>query len=75
MNFLKGALQFELDSFFAALRSEALPSREVTKSAFPQARRKLRHEAFIELNDQVLAGFYAHAPIRRWEGRRRELGH
>jgi len=70
MNFLKGALQFELDSFFAALRSEALPSREVTKSAFSQARRKLRHGAFIELNEQVLAGFYAEAPIRRWEGRR-----
>ena len=70
MNFLKGALQFELDSFFAALQGSMLPCREVTKSAFSQARRKLRYEAFIELNEQVLAGFYAEAPVRRWEGRR-----
>jgi hypothetical protein len=70
MNFLKGAVQFELDSFVAALHGQDVPLREVTKSAFSQARKKLRFEAFIELNERVLNNFYESAPIRRWNDRR-----
>lgn len=70
MNFLKGALQFELDSFFTALQGSDRPVREVTKSAFCQARQKLRYEAFIELNDIALSRFYAEAPFHHWHGRR-----
>lgn len=71
MNFLKHALQYELDAFFAELTSGVLPSREVTKSAFTQARRKLNPEAFVELNDLVVAHFYAKAAgVRRWRGYR-----
>ena len=67
MNFLKHALQYELDAFFAELAGGEVPSREVTKSAFSQARRKLNPEAFVELNDLAVAHFYAKAPgVRRW---------
>jgi len=71
MNFLKHALQYELDAFFAELAGGEVPVREVTKSAFSQARRKLNPEAFVELNDVVVAHFYAKAPtVRRWRGYR-----
>jgi hypothetical protein len=66
MNLLKSAIQYELDAFYAQLQGHAVPRREITQSAFTQARRKLKYEAFVELNDLAVAAFYAEAPIRRW---------
>jgi hypothetical protein len=68
MNLLKSAIQYELDSFFAQLQERSIPRREISQSAFTQARRKLKHEAFIELNDRAVEAFYAEAPVRRWHG-------
>jgi hypothetical protein len=70
MNLLKSAIQFELDSFYAQLLNREIPQREITQAAFTQARRKLKYEAFIELNDRAVNTFYAEAPIRRWHGYR-----
>ncbi len=70
MNLLKSAIQYELDSFYAQLTSQEIPSREITQSAFTQARKKLKYEAFVELNDHAVGAFYADAPIRRWHGHR-----
>lgn len=44
--------------------------REVTKGAFTQARAKLKHEAFIELNDNVVNTFYSEAPYLAWKDKR-----
>jgi hypothetical protein len=38
---------------------------------FTQARKKLKFEAFVELNGQAPPTFYADAPVKRWHGHRR----
>ena len=70
MNLLKSAIQYELDDFYAQLLAREVPQRDVTQSAFSQARQHLEYEAFVELNDRATAVFYAEAPIRRWHGYR-----
>lgn len=70
MNLLKSAIQYELDTFYSHLLNRDLPQQEVTQSAFTQARKKLKFEAFVELNDQAVQTFYAEAPIKRWHGYR-----
>ena len=68
MNMIKGSLQDELDYFFKALRGEEVPVRTVTKSAFTKARKKLCHQAFIELGRNLVSFFYDHFPCRKWKG-------
>lgn len=67
------SIQRHLHSFFQQLWPQDLPCR-VTGGAWTQARAKLSHTAFVELNQQVLLpGFYAPAqtPYRRtWRGHR-----
>lgn len=70
MNLLKTAIQYELDTFYAQLLGREVPQREVSAAAFTQARRRLKYQAFIELNDRATEAFYADAPIRRWHGYR-----
>ncbi len=68
LNFIKRALQDELDEFFKLENGEMVAVREVTKSAFSQARKKLKAEAFIELNTVQVDYFYEHFSIERWYG-------
>lgn len=68
MNMIKGSLQDELDCFFKAIHTEEVSARTVTKSAFTKARRKLHHEAFIELGRHLVLFFYGHFPCRKWKG-------
>jgi len=70
LNMIKRALQDELDEFFKALQQDKLADRVVTKSAFSQARKKLKHTAFIELNQEQLSYFYQHFEPVRWRGLR-----
>jgi len=68
MNMIKGSLQDELDYFFKALHAEEVSIRTVTKSAFTKARKKLHHQAFIELGRHLVSFFYHHFPCRKWKG-------
>ena len=68
VNFLKRSLQPELDSFFQAAQGVAAPVREVTKAAFSQARLKLNHSAFLELNHKLILFFEDHFPSKTWHG-------
>lgn len=43
-------------------------SQVVSSSAYNQARKKFRHTAFIELNEDAIALFYEKAKIKRWKG-------
>lgn len=65
---VKRALQDELDEFFRALGQEKVAERVVTKSAFTQARQKLKHTAFVELNQEQVGYFYSHFAPERWHG-------
>lgn len=68
INLLKSSLQNELDKFFKNINSTDVPHREVTASAFCQARKKLNYTAFIALLHQCVTLFYKLFPIKRWHG-------
>lgn len=68
INMMKRSLQDELDDFFKALNQEKIASREVTKGAFSQARKKLKSSAFVELNEEQVNYFYKHFEPKSWHG-------
>jgi len=68
LNMLRSALQNELDIFYKTINKEDVLKREVTASAFSQARQKLKHGAFIELNEKTLKHFYDNNDVRKWHG-------
>jgi hypothetical protein len=68
INMIKRALQDELDEFFKLLQQGQVAQRVVTKSAFCQARQKLKHTAFIELNQSQVAYYYEYFEPERWQG-------
>jgi Transposase DDE domain len=68
INMVKRALQDELDELFKALQQGKVAERQVTKSAFSQARKKLKHTAFIELNREQVRYCYEHFEPQRWYG-------
>lgn len=65
--FIKG-LQSELDDFFGRLGNQAAFARVVTKSAFSQARKKLRPSAFQSLNMLLLKRWHQAVDAPRWHG-------
>ena len=67
---VKRALQDELDELFKLLNQQDVAVRIVTKSAFSQARKKLKYEAFVELNQIQVDYFYEHFECKRWHGLR-----
>lgn len=58
INFLTKSLQAELDNLFKVLLNKEIPVNGVTKGAFSLARKKLNHEAFIELDKDQVDFFY-----------------
>jgi hypothetical protein len=68
INFIKGSIQDELDYYFKAIDSLDVAVRTVTSSAFCKARKKLKHQAFIELNQKLLHYFYKHFCFKTWCG-------
>ena len=55
-------------SVFKQLNKTDVPERKVTASALCQARQKLKHQAFIELNHSVSQHFYQHYSYKTWHG-------
>jgi hypothetical protein len=68
LNMIKRALQDELDEFFKVVQQGQVAERVVTKSAFSQARQKLKYTAFVELNQAQVTYFYDHFEPERWHG-------
>ena len=68
LNLVKRALQDELDEFFKLLDGAEIAVRLVSKSAFIQARRKLKYEAFVELNRAQVNYYYDHFDTEKWKG-------
>lgn len=66
MNLLRSSIQTELDNFFRTFLNLCIPSRVVTNSAFCQARKKIKHSAFISLNEMAVDYFYSHFSTNRW---------
>lgn len=70
LNMLKRSLQDELDEFFRAISRDEVSERFVTKGAFSQARKKLKHSAFVELNMEQVTYFYDHFEPLNWKEKR-----
>jgi hypothetical protein len=68
LNLVKRSLQDELDEFFKLFNNEDVAIRIVTKSAFTQARKKLKYQAFAELNGKQVSYFYNHFKVQTWHG-------
>ncbi len=68
LNLVKRALQDELDAFFNLVRGAAVATEVVTKSAFCQARLKLKAEACVELQQVQVDYFYTQYAPATWHG-------
>ncbi len=60
INFVRGSYQDELDKFFKALHRFDVARRVVSKVALTKARMKLKFQAFVELNQQLVIYFQKH---------------
>lgn len=68
MNLNKGACQDELDNFFKSRDSLEVAERVVTSGALTKARKKLKHGAFVELNNRLTNFFYENYSSLKWKG-------
>ena len=66
----RSSIQRDLDNFFKAISRSDFKIREVTKSAFTQARAKLNPWAFTRLNEVAVDTFYEGAEYYTWHGMR-----
>lgn len=66
MNMNNKSYQDELDRYFQVLDSLEVPERIIFKSNLSKARAKLKHEAFIELNEHLVQNFYNNFQIETW---------
>ena len=63
---MQSSLQRSLNRFYKEVTSGDFNIQYVTKGAVTQARSKLKHEAFIELNQGVCKDFYNDFPYYKW---------
>ena len=69
-NFLKGALQDELDQLFQSIFKWDVAKRVVTRSALCQARQKISHRVFIALQDAICRFLDQHGKPATYQGLR-----
>jgi len=67
---IQGAVQSELDQFFANLRNRADSVRVVTAQAFANARLNISALVFADVNRHLMDLVAEHLPIPRWRGLR-----
>jgi hypothetical protein len=68
LNQVKGSLQQELDTFFQQLNETDLPVRAVHKSAFSEARKKLKSTVFKALNRCLIQQLEHTKALKTWKG-------
>ncbi|MBC7424238.1 MAG: hypothetical protein H7334_12370 [Ferruginibacter sp.] len=67
---MRRSIQRELNDFFGRINNSGYSIQHVTKSAFTQARLKLKPEAFSELSSTVVNTFYEGPPYLLWGNHR-----
>jgi len=68
INFVRGSYQDELDKFFKALHRFDVARRVVSKVALTKARMKVKFQAFVELNQNMISYFEEHFSPQTWYG-------
>lgn len=58
INFLTKSLSLEIVNFLSFLKRKEIPQESFTKSAFVQARKKIKPEVFYHLNQKLMEEFY-----------------
>jgi len=71
---VQGAVQSELDQFFANLGNRADSLRKATAQAFSQARYKISALVFGEVNEKLISLVEEQVPLPRWKGLRLVAG-
>lgn len=71
---VQGAVQSELDQFFANLGNRADSLRKVTAQAFSQARYTISALVFGEVNEKLISLVEEQVPLPRWNGLRLVAG-
>jgi hypothetical protein len=66
----KSGLQREMDNFLRETEDAEFNIRQITKSAFSQARKQLSPKAFLELNDVVAQNFYENVAFLGYKNHR-----
>jgi hypothetical protein len=66
LNLVRQTLQKELTQFVSLFSDKKV--KNITKSAFCQSRMKLKHTAFMELNDILIDEFYTDNEFNLWKG-------
>ncbi len=67
-NFIKSSYQPELNKFWKILSGTVVARHVVSKAALCKARKKLEHEAFVELNTETVTYFNEHCSPLTWNG-------
>jgi hypothetical protein len=68
INFVRGSYQDELDKFFKTIHRFDVAKRVVSKAALAKARMKLKFQAFVELNRNLVNYFEKHFKPDTWFG-------
>lgn len=69
MNMNNSPYQTELDNFFDHILDDFEEAKvHVHKGSLSKARKKLKHEVFIALNDEMLSHYYKYFPVKTWKG-------
>jgi len=67
-NFTKSSYQTELNKLFKIVTGSTVAKQVVSKAALCKARKKLKYEAFVDLNEQTTEYFYQHFNPATWCG-------
>lgn len=67
-NLIKSSYQPELNKFYKILSGSVVAQNVVSKAALCKARKKLKSEAFVELNTKAVQYFNEHANPLTWHG-------
>jgi hypothetical protein len=67
-NLIKSSYQPELNKFWKILSGTEVAVNVVSKAALCKARKKLKYEAFVELNTETVNYFNEHADPLTWNG-------
>ena len=70
LSIIKKTVQSELDYFFGRIKNSITDIHKVSDSAFTQARAKLKHSAFIELDKMQCGEFFKNIKYRTWKNLR-----
>lgn len=68
LNLRKGTNRDELNQFFETITGDPLAGAPVSEAAFCRARKKLKPEALVRLNDALLDSANEQIALRRWQG-------